>query len=68
MRHAEKLSASWEVWRKEVKKRYFDSLRKWFDIVMEILSSYVVPFGRNKKYATLLTLTLPLPSVRKEGI
>jgi len=45
MRHAEKLSALWEVWRKEVKKRYFNSLRKWFDIVMEILSLYIVPFG-----------------------
>jgi hypothetical protein len=67
MRHTGKLSASWNVWRKEVKKRSFNSLREWFDIVMEMLSLYIIPSECKEKYATLLTPTLPLPSVRKEG-
>jgi hypothetical protein len=33
---------------------------------MEMLFLYVIPSGWNEKYATILTLILLLPSVRKE--
>jgi len=45
MRLTEKFSASWNVWRKQVKKRSFNYLCEWFDIVMEVLPLYIVHSG-----------------------
>jgi len=41
--HSKKLSSPWNVCGKEVNLRSFNPLRTWFDIVVEMLSLYILP-------------------------